>query len=73
MSANDDKTMQSIDSIKTYAYWTNKEIIHKKEETECINIRKQYQAKTFNKYSDNMQDIYKNMKEFTTQINNVNC
>ena len=73
LSANNDKAMQSIDSIKTYAFWTNKEIIHKKEETKWINIRKQHKTKTFNEYSNNMQDIYKNMKECTTQINNVNC
>ena len=34
--------MQSIDSIKTYAYWTRKDLVTKKEEIECNNIMKQY-------------------------------
>ena len=32
LSANHDKRIQSIDSIETYAYKSNKEIINKKEE-----------------------------------------
>ena len=43
MSANDDKRIQSKDSIKTCAYGTNKEIIHRKEEIKCNNIIKKYQ------------------------------
>ena len=31
MSIDDDKRMQSINSMKTYAYKTNKEINHKKK------------------------------------------
>ena len=31
LSVNDDKIVQSFSSIETYAYRTNKEIIHKKE------------------------------------------
>ena len=42
MSANDDKRIQSKDLIKTYAYATNKEIIHRKEEIKRSNIIKQY-------------------------------
>ena len=42
LSANDDKRIQSIDSIKRYVYGTNKELIHKREEIKCINIIKQY-------------------------------
>ena len=34
--------MQSIDSIKTYAYETSKDLISEKEEIECINIVKRY-------------------------------
>ena len=41
LSANDDKKMQTIDSIETYAYGTNEEIVHKKEEIKSINVRKQ--------------------------------
>ena len=33
--------MQSIDSIETYAYGTNKDLICKKEEIKCNNIIKQ--------------------------------
>ena len=33
--------MQTIDSIETYAYGTNEEIVHKKEEIKSINVRKQ--------------------------------
>ena len=34
--------MQS-DSVKTYAYGTNKEIIHRKEKIKCSNMIKQYE------------------------------
>ena len=40
LSANDDKG--SIDSVETYAYVTNKEIIHKEEEIKCVNIIKEF-------------------------------
>ena len=33
--------MQPINSIETYAYKTNEEIVHKKEEFKSINVRKQ--------------------------------
>ena len=34
--------MQSIDSIETYAYGVNKDLLRKKEEVKCSNIIKQY-------------------------------
>ena len=39
-SANDDKKIQSIDSIETYAYGTIKDLVYKKEEFKCSNIIK---------------------------------
>ena len=42
LSPNDDKRIQSIDSIETYAYGTSKDLICEKEVTECNNIIKQY-------------------------------
>ena len=42
MSANDDKRIQSINSVETYAYGTSKDLGCKKEETKCNNIIKQY-------------------------------
>ena len=43
LSSNDDKRMQSIDLIETYAYGMNKDvIICKKEKIKCNNIIKQY-------------------------------
>ena len=41
LSANDNKRIQSIDSIKTYAYGTSKDLIYKKGKTKCNNIIKQ--------------------------------
>ena len=38
--SNDDKRMQSIDSIETYAYRTNKDLLSKKEEIKCNIIIK---------------------------------
>ena len=32
LSANDDKRIQSIDSLETYAYETSKDLVCKKEE-----------------------------------------
>ena len=40
LSSNDDKRMQSIDSIKTYADGTSKDLISEKEEIKCNNILK---------------------------------
>ena len=41
LSSNDDKKMQSIDSIETYVYGINKDVVCKKEEIKCTNIKKQ--------------------------------
>ena len=38
LSANDDKRIQSIESIETYTYETNKYIIYENEEIKNINI-----------------------------------
>ena len=42
LSSNDVKRIQSIDSIETYAYEMNKNIVCKKEEIKSNNIIKQY-------------------------------
>ena len=42
LSSNDDKRMQSIDSIKKYAYRINKDLVCKKQEINCSNTIKQY-------------------------------
>ena len=44
LSANDDKRMQSIDSIETYACGTRKNLMRKKEETKFNNLIKQYKS-----------------------------
>ena len=40
LSSNDDKNMQSIDSIETYAYGTSEDLVCKKGEIKCNNIIK---------------------------------
>ena len=41
LSSNNDKRMQSIDLIETYAYGTNKDLVSEKEEMyQCNNITK---------------------------------
>ena len=42
LSSNDDKRMQSIDSIETYAYGTSKVLASGKAEIKSSNILKQY-------------------------------
>ena len=42
VTSYDDKRMQSIDSIETYAYGTRKDLISEKEETKCNNKIKRY-------------------------------
>ena len=42
LSSNDDKRVQSIDSIETYAYGTSKDLVSEKEEIKCNNIIKRY-------------------------------
>ena len=39
-SSNDDKRMQSIDSIETYAYEMRKDLVYEKEEIKCNNIKR---------------------------------
>ena len=40
LSSNDNKRIQSIDSIETDAYGTSKDLICKKEKIKCNNITK---------------------------------
>ena len=42
LSWNDDKRMESIDSIETYVYGTSKNLVSEKEEIKCSNIIKRY-------------------------------
>ena len=42
LSLNDDKRIQSIDSIETYAYGRSKDLLSEKKEIKCNNIIKQY-------------------------------
>ena len=42
LSKNDDKRMQSIDSIEMYTCGTIKDLVSEKEEIKCNNIRKRY-------------------------------
>ena len=42
LSSNDDKRIQSIDLIETYAYGTKKVLVSDKEEIKCSNIIKWY-------------------------------
>ena len=41
LRSNDNKRMQSIDSIETYAYGTSKNVVCKKKEIQSSNITKQ--------------------------------
>ena len=41
LSSNDDKRMQSIDSIETHAYGTNRDLVSENQEIKCNNIMKQ--------------------------------
>ena len=40
--SNDDKGIQSIDSIETYACGTSKDVVSQKEGIKCNNIMKRY-------------------------------
>ena len=42
LSSNDDKRIESIDSIETYTYGTSNDLVSEKEEIKCYNIIKQY-------------------------------
>ena len=42
ISSNDDKIMQSIDSVEIYAYGTSKDLLGEKEEIKFSNIIKRY-------------------------------
>ena len=42
LGLNDDKRIQSIDSIETYAHGMSKDLIWKKKEIKSVTIIKQY-------------------------------
>ena len=42
LSWNDDKRMESIDSIEIYVYGTSKNLVSEKEEIKCSNMIKRY-------------------------------
>ena len=42
LNANDDKIIQSIDSMEAYVYETSKDLVCKKEESKCNNTIKQF-------------------------------
>ena len=42
LNSNNDKRMQSFDSIETYAYGMNKDLVSEKEEIKCNNTVIQY-------------------------------
>ena len=42
LSSNDDKIMQSIGSIETYAYGTSKDLVSDRENIKCNSIIKWY-------------------------------
>ena len=46
LNSNDDKRMQSIDTIETYANDPNKYLVSEKEGTKPNNIIKRYKKKT---------------------------
>ena len=43
LSANNDKRIKLVDSVETYTYGINEEIIHRKKEIKCNNIMKKYE------------------------------
>ena len=42
LTSNDDKIMQSIDSIEKYLYGTSKDVVSEKEKVKCNSIIKRY-------------------------------
>ena len=44
MDSNDNKRMQSTNSIETYVHGTSKDVVIEKEEIKCNNIIKQYKS-----------------------------
>ena len=45
LSSDDDRKIQSIDLIETYAYGTSKDLVREKEEMRCDNIIKRYKKR----------------------------
>ena len=42
LTSNDDKIMQSIDSIEKYLYGTSKDVVSEKDKVKCNSIIKRY-------------------------------
>ena len=49
--------IQSIDSVETYAYGTNEELIHRKEEIKCNNINNNMKAMTILQENKNKHNL----------------
>ena len=47
LNLNDDKIMQTMDLIETYAYGTSKDLVSGKEKIKCDNLIKQYKMINF--------------------------
>ena len=47
LSSDDDKRMESIDSMETYTYGISKDLVSEKEGIKCSNIIKRYQKINF--------------------------
>ena len=57
-SSNDDKRIQSVNSVETYAYGTSKDLVLEREEIQCYNVIKRYKKMV------NFDDVTKeNIKE----------
>ena len=65
MSSNDNKRIQSIDSIETYTYGTSKDLVCEKEETKqfnktiqtCLNMIKYVTKENIYKHNSNWPPI----------------
>ena len=72
LSANDDNKIQSIDSIESCAYETSKNVVYKKEEIKCNNIKNNAEMISFDDVAkENIKELNRNLPQIPNHLHRI--
>ena len=72
LSANDDNKIQSIDSIESCAYGTSKNVVYKKEEIKCNNIKNNAEMISFDDVAkENIKELNRNLPQIPNHLHRI--
>ena len=72
LSANDDNKIQSIDSIESCAYGTSKNVVYKKEEIKCNNIKNNAEMISFDDVAkENIKELSRNLPQIPNHLHRI--